>query len=392
MAYDPNNWAFIDPMVPYGYSPSAPRTAGPDYVASYAGTPPAPGFGGAGGSGGGRADPGMSAGTPQSTGDMFRDSYAMAREMNAPSAGSIAGTAIGALTGLGPIGGQLGAWAQQAYNTTMGAREGNAARAGIGSGVPSQMALGAFLDRPGIMADLLAYGRSDEDLGPNFVDVGLEQGGYDNQNNSQGWGLADRAQADMDRAGISNNSEGEGDSDGLYAEGGSIEESRGSRANPNPFLFLDEDTLRRIASGLSPRNRDASLELRARNGRGPRRYAMDAAHLAQIPDPNAGYMGSYPDRILRSDELYGPWRSNAQIDHLLRMMPVTPDDRDAAGWKRGGAIRKYAQGGPVGALRMGSINTPRTPRTPSPPRAPRPVMPRSSQVHLRQAPRKYMTG
>lgn len=284
MVYNPNSWAFIDPMVPYGYSANPASRAGPDYVNSYASNPmPMNPAGGANGPGGGRGDPGMSAGPPQGNGEMFRDSYAMAREFGGPSKGSVIGSIVGALTGMGPIGGTLGSWAQNAYNTTMGAREGNAARAGIGSGVPSQMALGSYLDQPSIMADLLAHGRSDEDLGPNFVDVSLEQGGYDNQNNSLGWGLAERAQADMDRAGITNNAEGEG-----------------SQADPNDGVY-----------------------------------------------------------------------------------------------KKGGAIRrkkKYAQGGPVGALRMGSINTPRAPRTPTPPRPPRPTMPKTAQVHLRQAPRKYMTG
>lgn len=116
--------------------------------------------------------------------------------------------------------------------------------------------------------------------------------------------------------------------------GTATEESRGSRANPNPFTFLDDATLQRIASDPgSPHGGLAAWELRLR-GRfpGPRGHAMTAANVAQIPNPDAGVRTVVPDQILRTSEPYGPWRTNAQIDHVLRMNPVTPDERNRVGW------------------------------------------------------------
>lgn len=128
--------------------------------------------------------------------------------------------------------------------------------------------------------------------------------------------------------------------------GGAIEESRGARANPNPFTFLDEATLRRIANDPgNPRGGLAAWELRLRAGYPqPRDRATTVANIAQIPDPGAGVRTSVPDQILRTSEPYGPWRSSAQIDQVLRMNPVSPDERARVGFPRWGAA--YDQGGP----------------------------------------------
>lgn len=128
------------------------------------------------------------------TGNSLSDTWAAGRSMGPDplSMGSIVGGIAGMALGMPGIGG-IASMGQHALDISSGARHGD--KSVVGSGIPSQLTLGDYLDRHGPMTQdqLASFGINS----PSATDIGMEQGGYDTQNNSQGWGLADRAANDM---------------------------------------------------------------------------------------------------------------------------------------------------------------------------------------------------
>lgn len=152
-----------------------------------------------------------SGGYSQSIGDMARDTLGVGRSMSPGmfGPGSIGATLAGAAVGLPGIG-LMGSLLDKALGISSGARAGNPAV--VGSGVPSQLALGAFLDRNGSMndAELAANGL------PGNYSYGTSPGGLA-ASTEQGMGLADKSAIDMANAGLGPMTAGQfGLSEGAY--------------------------------------------------------------------------------------------------------------------------------------------------------------------------------
>ena len=114
--------------------------------------------------------------TTQSFGDMLRDTIAIGRDLiGGPGWGSAIGTGLSMATGMPGLGSILGL-GERALDISQGAREGDAARAGIGSRAPSQQGLGALAQASamGMASDWGGFGPGGSD---SKGDMGGKGGG-----------------------------------------------------------------------------------------------------------------------------------------------------------------------------------------------------------------------